>query len=96
MQYGFGIDLGGTTVKMALFDREGEPRYKWEIPTDTRDGGSRILNDIAESCLKWLDTYGIDKQDVLGIGIGGRFYHFAALAKKALAGPLGAPHPDPH
>lgn len=25
MQYGFGIDLGGTTVKMALFDREGEP-----------------------------------------------------------------------
>lgn len=70
MQYGFGIDLGGTTVKMALFDREGEPRYKWEIPTDTRDGGSRILNDIAESCLKWLDTYGIDKQDVLGIGIG--------------------------
>ena len=70
MQYGFGIDLGGTTVKMALFDREGEPRYKWEIPTDTRDGGSRILNDIAESCLKWLDTYGIDKQDVLGIWAG--------------------------
>lgn len=70
MQYGFGIDLGGTTVKMALFDREGDPRYKWEISTDTRDGGSRILNDIAESCLKWLDTYGIDKKDVLGIGIG--------------------------
>ena len=32
MQYGFGIDLGGTTVKMALFDREGEPRTSGKFP----------------------------------------------------------------
>lgn len=40
MQYGFGIDLGGSTVKMGALRPEGEPRYKWEIPTDTRDGGA--------------------------------------------------------
>ena len=35
MKYGFGIDLGGTTVKMAYFDATGNMRANWEIPTVT-------------------------------------------------------------
>ena len=34
MKYGFGIDLGGTTVKIAYFDETGKMLEKWEIPTD--------------------------------------------------------------
>ena len=30
MQYGFGIDVGGTTCKMGLFDSEGILVEKWE------------------------------------------------------------------
>ena len=50
MKYGFGIDLGGTTVKIAYFDETGKMLDKWEIPTVTADGGSQILPDI------WLGT----------------------------------------
>ena len=32
-KYVFGVDLGGTTVKMGLFNPEGEVLEKWEIPT---------------------------------------------------------------
>ena len=35
MKYGFGIDLGGTTVKIAYFDETGNMLDKWEIPTVT-------------------------------------------------------------
>ena len=48
-KYCFGIDVGGTTVKMGLFTTEGELLDKWEIPTRKEDGGAYILNDVAAS-----------------------------------------------
>lgn len=44
----YGIDVGGTTVKLGLFTEEGLLE-KWEIPTDTSDGGRNIVRDIAAS-----------------------------------------------
>lgn len=44
----YGIDIGGTTVKIGLFDRTGL-LDRWELPTDLSDGGSNILRDIAAS-----------------------------------------------
>jgi glucokinase len=70
MKYGFGIDLGGTTVKLAFFNDEGTMLNKWEIPTVTIDGGSHILPDIAASIRAHLNKVGIADSDVLGIGIG--------------------------
>ena len=35
MKYCFGIDIGGTTVKMGLFQEDGELLDKWEIKTRT-------------------------------------------------------------
>ena len=49
MKYGFGVDLGGTTVKIAYFDEHGTMLNKWEIPTVTAGGGAQILPDIAAS-----------------------------------------------
>ena len=48
MKYGFGVDLGGTTVKLAFFDEAGTMLTKWEIPTNTADNGKHILPDIAQ------------------------------------------------
>lgn len=70
MKYGFGIDLGGTTVKIAYFDQLGTMLDKWEIPTVTADGGVRILPDIAASIRGYLDQKGIADSEILGLGIG--------------------------
>ena len=70
MQYGFGVDLGGTTVKIAFFDREGTLLDKWEIPTVIANGGSQILPDIAASINEYLQKKQLPKEQILGIGIG--------------------------
>lgn len=70
MKYGFGVDLGGTTVKIAYFNETGAMLDKWEIPTVTEDGGSRILPDIADSIAAYRKANAIDDGSLLGIGIG--------------------------
>ena len=70
MQYGFGIDLGGTTVKIAWFDDTGNMLTKWEIPTRTQEGGKYILPDIAASIGAFIAREQVAREDILGIGIG--------------------------
>ncbi len=70
MKYGFGIDLGGTTVKIAYFDETGSMLEKWEIPTVTAEGGSQILPDIAASIRQYIDGCQIPETAILGLGIG--------------------------
>lgn len=69
-KYCFGVDLGGTTVKIGLFDPQGAVLDKWEIPTVKEDGGNRILPDIARAILTKLEEKGIAKEEVIGVGIG--------------------------
>ena len=70
MKYGFGVDLGGTTVKIAYFDETGNMLHNWEIPTVTENSGKQILPDIAASVLAFLQEQSIPREDILGIGIG--------------------------
>ena len=70
MKYGFGIDLGGTTVKLAYFDETGTMLDKWEIPTVTANGGAQILPDIAASVNGFVEDNKIDRNSLIGIGIG--------------------------
>lgn len=69
-KYGFGVDIGGTTIKMSLFEMTGHMVDKWEIPTNTENNGSSILNDVAAVIEGRLVQDGISKDDVEGIGIG--------------------------
>ena len=68
--YAFGVDIGGTTVKMGLFDREGCVLDKWEIPTVKDNNGASILPDIAASIKGVMAEKGIDKDDIVGVGVG--------------------------
>ena len=70
MKYGFGIDLGGTTVKIAYFDQTGNMLDKWEIPTVTTNGGEQILPDIAASIRAYIDGNNLNETAILGLGIG--------------------------
>ena len=63
-KYAFGVDVGGTTVKLGLFDREGNVIDKWEIVTDKTDGGKNVLPDIAKAILAKLDEKDIAKENV--------------------------------
>ncbi len=69
-EYVFGIDLGGTSVKLGLFRLDGKLLSKWEIPTRTENAGENIIPDIAASVFAKLDEKGIDSEKVLGAGIG--------------------------
>ena len=69
MKYGYGIDLGGTTVKLAFFREDGQLLHKWEIPTRTGDSGKHILPDIAGAVNAHLAQSGIPREDILGAGI---------------------------
>lgn len=69
-KYVFGVDIGGTTVKIGIFTDDGKLLDKWEIPTRTDEGGKYILSDIAESVEDRRVEMGIDKKDVLGVGMG--------------------------
>ena len=70
MKYGFGIDLGGTTVKIAYFDETGKMLDKWEIPTVKDNGGAQILPDIAASIKQYMEKNAIAADSILGLGIG--------------------------
>ena len=69
-KYGFGIDVGGTTVKVGFFETSGALLDKWEIKTNTANGGEAILPDIAKTIEEKLSKEGISKDEVQGIGIG--------------------------
>ncbi|WP_074392565.1 ROK family glucokinase [Streptococcus suis] len=65
-----GIDLGGTSVKLAILTTEGEIQEKWSIKTNILDDGSHIVPDIIDSIKQRFETHGLTKDDFLGIGMG--------------------------
>ena len=70
MKYCFGVDIGGTTVKMGLFEEDGKILDKWEIVTDTSEEGKAVLPNIASSIEAKIEEHNLDKRDILGIGAG--------------------------
>ncbi|WP_026505066.1 ROK family glucokinase [Butyrivibrio sp. NC3005] len=70
MKYAFGVDIGGTTVKMGLLDQNGKILEKWEIPTRTEDNGSKVLPDIAAAIRDKINEKGLNDSDIAGVGVG--------------------------
>ena len=69
-KYIYGIDIGGTTVKMGLFDEKGDMLEKWEIVTRKENNGENILPDIVKSIKEKNSEKSIETDDILGIGMG--------------------------
>lgn len=70
MKYCFGVDIGGTTVKMGLFSSEGEIFEKWEIKTRTENEGKEVLPDIAASVRAKMKEKNLSTEELAGVGIG--------------------------
>lgn len=70
MKYVFGVDIGGTSVKLGLFDVSGNLIDKWEIPTRTEKAGKEILPDISKAVFTKMEEHSVKKEDVEGVGVG--------------------------
>ncbi|MCH5463399.1 ROK family glucokinase [Lactobacillus sp. LC28-10] len=65
-----GIDLGGTTTKIAFVTHDGEITQKWSIPTDVSENGKHIVPNIITSLKKTMTDSGYTKDQFMGIGMG--------------------------
>lgn len=65
-----GVDIGGTTVKIGFFSLEGEMIDKYEITTNKENKGKQIIPDIARSIKDKAESLAIEKQSLIGIGVG--------------------------
>lgn len=68
--HAFGIDLGGTTVKMGLFTTDGTLVERWEITTRTEDQGRYLLPDIADSMKEAMTRHQLTTEQIAGVGMG--------------------------
>lgn len=66
----FGIDIGGTAVKVGLFDTEGKLLNKWDFSTRKTNSGKDILKDSADFILARMEELSISREEVLGAGVG--------------------------
>lgn len=69
-EYIFGVDIGGTTTKLAVITDEGTIIEKWEIPTNTSHNGVSIIPDIAAAVKLKMVQMNLSKDAVIGIGVG--------------------------
>ncbi len=70
MKYCFGVDIGGTSVKLALFNSEEAVVSKWEVPTNTLNEGEAILPDILSSIEEKMQEFNVTRENIIGIGVG--------------------------
>ena len=66
----FGVDIGGTGVKLGLFNTEGKLLEKWVFETRKAGGGRIIMQDTADFILTKIKELNLDNNNLVGIGIG--------------------------
>ena len=66
-----GCDLGGTNLRAAIVDvDDGTVLHQMSIPTLAREGHEAVMKRMAELFLQIIQSAGMNKEDIGGIGIG--------------------------
>jgi len=65
-----GIDLGGTNIKIGLFDSELKLVSKTSVATKVDMGPNVVIDKMAQTAKKLLVEAGLSLQDVVAVGIG--------------------------
>lgn len=66
----FGVDIGGTQIKIGSFSEKGELLDKWAVDTDLSDQGKRIIPAVAGEIRKYASEHQIPMDRIAGIGMG--------------------------
>lgn len=71
MEKGFaiGIDVGGTTTKFGIVNKEGKILEQDRIPTNTHESVDDFIDDLYNKILPMIDRVG-GKENIVGIGMG--------------------------
>lgn len=64
------MDIGGTAIKLGLFQTDGTLLEKWQIPTRTQDKGTHVLPDVLAAVRGCLSARSIAWDQVEGLGMG--------------------------
>lgn len=65
-----GIDVGGTNVKIGLFDSELKMTCKTSITTEADMGPEVVINNMAQAVKELLAEAGFSLEDIVAVGIG--------------------------
>jgi len=65
-----GIDLGGTNIKMGLFDSQLKLVHKTSVSTQADMGPEIVIDKMVETVEKLLGAGGVSLEDVTAVGIG--------------------------
>lgn len=65
-----GVDIGGTTIKIAFISFSGDIICSWEIDTDISNKGKHIPASIARSIDEKLKEFNQTKNQLVAIGVG--------------------------
>lgn len=68
--FAFGVDVGGTAIKLGLFHMDGSLLEKWEIPTRTEHNGEQILPDAVKAIQDAMERHNLSWQALGGVGVG--------------------------
>ena len=68
--YFYGVDVGGTNIKIGLIDNEGRTLAFESIPTQESDGPEAAVKRIAVTCKNLALTVGARPQDIPRAGLG--------------------------
>jgi len=69
MNYTFGVDIGGTTIKIGLFDNEYNLLDKYDITTVRNIDGSQIVIDTVNKIKEIMEDKKFSYDQLSGIGI---------------------------
>jgi glucokinase len=82
-EFGIGVDLGGTNLRAAALDLEGNVLELFQISTDTSAGREKVVADIVAGIREVREGHSGDKLVGIGIGVPGLIYLEKGIIAKA-------------
>lgn len=70
MEYAIGIDLGGTSIKYALVDKEGNSSCEGKLPSFATESAEAVTEQLEKAAVTVMESALRQNIDVKGIGIG--------------------------
>ncbi|MBQ3530563.1 MAG: ROK family protein [Oscillospiraceae bacterium] len=70
MKYSAAIDLGGTNIGIGIVSEEGELVFKTSVPVEDNKNPEALLTQMADGTKKCIEDCGIEKENIVFVGIG--------------------------